>query len=163
VVVGVDGSVASRAALTAAVEEAERLDGVVEIVTTYQVVDHWTDLGSVVVPAVEQLREEAERPVREMVEALRADRPGTAGPDISIEVLEGTAGDALTRRSREADLLVVGSRGRGAFRALLLGSVALHCAMHASCPVLVVRPGSDRATAAARSDAGRSEPAMSGS
>jgi nucleotide-binding universal stress UspA family protein len=46
----------------------------------------------------------------------------------------------LTQRSEGADLLVVGSRGRGAVRSALLGSVALHCAVHASCPVLVVRP-----------------------
>ena len=46
----------------------------------------------------------------------------------------------LTRRSEDADRLVVGSRGRGAVGSALLGAVALHCGGHASCPVLVVRP-----------------------
>jgi nucleotide-binding universal stress UspA family protein len=62
----------------------------------------------------------------------------------------------LLQRARSADLLVVGSRGRGAFRGLLLGSVALHCAMHAPCPVLVVHPQVSRSDAAAS----RAEPAM---
>ena len=52
----------------------------------------------------------------------------------------------LTERSEDADLLVVGSRGRGAVRSALLGSVALHCAVHAPCPVMVVHPVGSRTT-----------------
>ena len=46
----------------------------------------------------------------------------------------------LLERSRGAVLLVVGSRGRGAWRSTVLGSVALHCVTHAACPVVVVHP-----------------------
>jgi nucleotide-binding universal stress UspA family protein len=54
-------------------------------------------------------------------------------------VLEGEAAEMLVARSEQADLLVVGSRGRGGFRGLLLGSVSQYCVTHAHCPVLVVR------------------------
>lgn len=153
IVVGVDGSAGARVALAAAVEEAVRVEGVVEVVTTYQVTDHWTDLASVVVPPVEEIREQAAAQAAELVDAVRQARSGSM-PEIGIDVLEGPPGEVLTRQGRGADLLVVGSSGRGAFRALLLGSVALHCAMHAPCPVMVVRPSGDREHEA------RSEPAM---
>lgn len=143
VVVGVDGSVGSRQAVLAAVEEAARIGGSVEAVSSYQPTDHWTDLASVVVPSVEEIRARLGDAAREQVDAAlrEASERGIAhAPEVRIEVVEGPPGDVLTRRARGADLLVVGSRGRGAFRAVLLGSVALHCVMHASCPVMVVRP-----------------------
>ena len=46
----------------------------------------------------------------------------------------------LVEASEGADLLVLGHRGRGAVRSALLGSVGLHCVLHATCPVTVVRP-----------------------
>jgi nucleotide-binding universal stress UspA family protein len=157
VVVGVDGSTASRVALAAAMDEAARRDGVVEVVASYQVTDYWTDLSSVVVPSEQEVRERVEGQAREIVDAVRAERGVADAPLVRIDVHEGPAGEVLTRQARGADLLVVGSRGRGAFRALLLGSIALHCAMHAQCPVMVVRPVGERAAA------GHSEPAMAGS
>jgi nucleotide-binding universal stress UspA family protein len=50
----------------------------------------------------------------------------------------------LTGEAADADLLVVGSRGLGGFRGLLLGSVSHQCAQHAGCPVLVVPQRSGR-------------------
>jgi nucleotide-binding universal stress UspA family protein len=71
----------------------------------------------------------------------RTRMPG--GPTSRVEAVEGPAGDVLVRAAEGAELLVVGGRGRGALRGMLLGSVALHCVLHAPCPVLVLRP-SDR-------------------
>jgi nucleotide-binding universal stress UspA family protein len=55
-------------------------------------------------------------------------------------VTEGSPARTLLDEARGADLLVVGSRGRGGFAGLLLGSVSQHCVHHAPCPVVVVRP-----------------------
>jgi len=56
---------------------------------------------------------------------------------------------ALLDASREADLLVVGSRGHAGFKHALLGSTAHQCARHAECPVVITRPGADEEGAAA--------------
>ncbi len=67
-------------------------------------------------------------------EAFGTDRPrGT-----NLLVREGNAARVLIEASGEAQLLVVGSRGRGGFAGLRLGSVSAHCAEHAKCPVLVI-------------------------
>jgi nucleotide-binding universal stress UspA family protein len=57
-----------------------------------------------------------------------------------VRVVAGGAADSLLNAAEGADLLVVGSRGRGAFRSMLLGSVSLACALHSPSPVTVVRP-----------------------
>lgn len=59
--------------------------------------------------------------------------------EVRTEVRYGTPASVLLHAARGATLLVVGSRGRGGFAGLLLGSVAQHCAQHAECPVVVVR------------------------
>jgi nucleotide-binding universal stress UspA family protein len=141
VVVGADGSAGSRAAVAAAIDEAVRSGGEVEVVAAYVTTDHWTDLASMVVPTVEQIRDDLLHRTEELVERVLAERAdGGAVPTIRTHVVEGAAGEVLVAHARGADLLVVGSRGRGAIRGLLLGSVALHCAMHAPGPVMVVHP-----------------------
>jgi nucleotide-binding universal stress UspA family protein len=64
-----------------------------------------------------------------------------AGSDVKISTIvrEGNAAEALIDAAVHADLLVVGSRGRGGFAGALLGSVSQHCVLHAPCPVLVIR------------------------
>jgi nucleotide-binding universal stress UspA family protein len=58
---------------------------------------------------------------------------------VETEVVYGHPVEVLVNESGRADLLVVGHRGHGAFREMLVGSVSLHCVTHASCPVVVVR------------------------
>jgi nucleotide-binding universal stress UspA family protein len=63
------------------------------------------------------------------------------GMDVDQQIGYGHPAEVLVEASREADLLVVGSRGHGAFSGMLVGSVSIHCVTHAHCPVVVVRPG----------------------
>jgi nucleotide-binding universal stress UspA family protein len=152
VVVGIDGSENARAALAAAIDEAVRMGAEVEAVASYVPADYWTELDTIVVPSHEQIVESLQQQTRAMVDEVLAERsaPGdSAVPAVRAEVFQGTAADVLVHRAASADLLVVGSRGRGTFRGLLLGSVALHCAMHAPCPVMVVHPSRSRSTAGA--------------
>ena len=145
VVVGFDGSPTARSALAAAVEEAARTGADLRVVATYVLTDYWVDLSSVVVPSREEVRDDLRARVDEAVDAVLADRPTDAAvPRVDVDVVEGAASDVLVDRARDATLLVVGGRGRGALRGLLVGSVALHCVMHAPCPVLVVHPAARR-------------------
>ena len=60
------------------------------------------------------------------------------GVEIAQSIVDGGAAHILVEAAREADILVVGSRGHGGFAGLLLGSVGQQCAQHAHCPVVIV-------------------------
>jgi nucleotide-binding universal stress UspA family protein len=64
---------------------------------------------------------------------------GAAGLDVEEEIAYGHPAQVLIEQSADADLLVVGSRGHGAFTRLMIGSVSIHCVTHSHCPVVVVR------------------------
>jgi nucleotide-binding universal stress UspA family protein len=141
VVVGVDGSTESRAALVAALQEADRTGAEVEVVAAYFPTDYWTDATLVLAQSVEAIRADLERRVDELVSEVVAERTAAGRASrVRTTIQEGPAADVLLQRAQNAQLLVVGSRGRGAIRGLLLGSVALQCAMHAPGPVMLVHP-----------------------
>jgi nucleotide-binding universal stress UspA family protein len=138
VVVGVDGSERSAAALSAAVTEAGP-EGSVTAVRAQGVTDLWSDQYVIAPPTQQQRHEDALRRLEATLGELLAGTTGDS-PTVQPLALSGAAGEVLVGLAADADLLVVASRGRGEFRGLLLGSVALHCVVHAPCPVLVVRP-----------------------
>jgi nucleotide-binding universal stress UspA family protein len=131
VVVGVDGSSSSRRALGWAAEEA-RLRGVQlrAIHAAEMPPPGWPGLDGLAGVA-------AENGLAVLNQAI-ADELGTTAI-VAREVARGTPADALLRAAEDAELLVVGSRGRGGFAGLLLGSVSHQCAHHSPCPVVVVR------------------------
>lgn len=138
VLVGVDGSPQSGAALTYAVAEATRRGARLRVVSTYfpeYSVHGRTEPLSASEPAIEV---DVEAQARRMVEeALAGD---VEAPPVDIVVAAGPAAGVLIDMSREVDVLVVGHRGRGGFASMVLGSVSLHTVLHAHCPVIVVRP-----------------------
>jgi nucleotide-binding universal stress UspA family protein len=84
-----------------------------------------------------------------VLERLRADVAGSSlrdGVDVSCHVVHGSAGRRLVEASKGARMLVVGSRGAGGFRDLLLGSTADQVVGHAACPVVVVPVTSETET-----------------
>src|SRR5699024_7884520 len=87
-----------------------------------------------------EFEEAARKNLNDTVDEISEHEPerGSPPPWITREVLHGHAAPVLTETSREASLLVVGSRGHGSFYGVLLGSVSQRCAVHASCPVLIV-------------------------
>jgi nucleotide-binding universal stress UspA family protein len=135
VVVGADGSAPSRAAVEWAAGQAEVTGARLEALTCWQ----WPATFGFPVPLPSDYDPagEAARVAEEAVAPARAAHPGL---DIRTSVLEGPAARVLVDASSRAQLLVVGSRGHGAFTGVLVGSVSEHCVAHAHCPVVVVRP-----------------------
>jgi nucleotide-binding universal stress UspA family protein len=143
--VGVDGSEPARRALRWALREAELRAGGLHAVSAFQAPLLGTGefpwsiapLPSYVEMEVDELRRAARERLTEAVRDAAADE----GVDVPTQlfVVESPAAPALLDASRDADLLVVGSRGRGGFTGLLLGSVSRHCSEHAACPVVIVR------------------------
>lgn len=132
VVVGLDDSDAAQAVLTHAVDLAVELDAEVEAVIAVQPPVYWSEFD-VVVPLADA-QERALARARDQVAQV------PAGRRVSVLAAEGPAGAVLAERSAGAALLVVGSRSRSRLPGMLLGSVALHCVVHAQCPVMVVHP-----------------------
>lgn len=134
VLVGIDGSPGGDAALDWAAAEASRTGALLEIHTAYGTG------GFLVTPKHVQ---SSMRGILE--EAMR--RAGKVAPGLdTVGVFhEGSPANALVEASEGAELLVVGSRGLGGFAGLMLGSVGLQCAVHARCPVVIVRPAAETA------------------
>ncbi|MGY1744184.1 universal stress protein [Blastococcus sp. SYSU D00695] len=145
VVVGVDGSPGARAALVWALGAAARAGATLELVSAYPVDLYWADPYLVDPRRLDDLRADTESLARELLDEVRADpavtaSPGAAEVPAEVTVCAGAPAEHLLAAARGAALLVVGSRGRGGVRSTLLGSVALHCAAAAPCPVVVVHP-----------------------
>lgn len=143
VVVGVDGSASSLDAVACAAREAEYREATLRVVHVLDRPAAHLPLDAVLPQAVrDHLREAADRLVDEAVVRAR-----TLAPDADVlgRVVPGEPLSVLEAESRTAELVVVGSRGLGGFRGLLLGSTATGLAAHGRCPVLVVREQADPA------------------
>ncbi|MCU4186894.1 universal stress protein [Acidiferrimicrobium sp. IK] len=131
VVVGVDGSEPSKEALRWAAEQARLVGARLRVVLSWELpsVAYMAPL-----PAGLDFDKDAHRVLDEEIAGVLGQ------PDVDIEkvVAEGHPAPVLLELSKDADLLVVGSRGHGEFAGMLLGSVSEHCVSHATCPVVVV-------------------------
>jgi nucleotide-binding universal stress UspA family protein len=139
IVVGVDGSVPSKAALVWAVQQSRLTGAAVEAVIAWE----FPATYGYPAPVSDVNWEELARQV--ISEAIAEVRSSAGQVEIRCKVMEGNAAQVLLGESAGAELLVVGSRGHGGFVEALLGSVGQHCVHHATCPVVVNRdshPGS---------------------
>ncbi|MGY1710759.1 universal stress protein [Geodermatophilus sp. SYSU D00758] len=137
VVVGVDGSAGARAALRFAAEDAVRRGVPLEAVAAYRPPEAWMDFYAIGEYEPDRARVAAEEQAHRNVAEVLGEMAGPA-PEVRVMAVQGAAADVLVDASTGADLLVVGSRGHGGFSSVLLGSVGMHCVLHASCPVTVV-------------------------
>ena len=138
IVVGVDGSVASDAALRFAAAEA-RIHGCRLVATHAWYLPVLVSSAYAVAPPIDphEVEVAAKEELTRALDRVLGPEPGL-DLQVDSEVLHGQAAEALLERAIGARLLVVGSRGRGGFAGLLLGSVSQQCAIHAPCPVVVV-------------------------
>lgn len=145
IVVGVDGSAHAQRALAWAVEEARYRDARIDAVLAWRSPVYYPgiEFGVLLAPTWEEVEAEARKTLRRALDQLPA--------DVEVEpiVVAWPAARALLEAAKGADLLVVGSRGRGGFTGLLLGSTSHQVVSHAPCPVVVVagpaagEPGSE--------------------
>ena len=141
VVVGVDGSAESVRALAWAARYATAAGARVQALLAW----HYPDVAGrpPVGAAPEPVRQQTESRERAILdEAITEVQGGQPGPEVEPRVGYGHPAQVLIEASKEADLLVVGSHGHGAFTGMLVGSVSIHCVTGAFCPVVGVR-GSD--------------------
>lgn len=139
VVVGVDGSDVSAAAIRFAFQEAERRRvGITAVHAAMRTRQH----PSLQVPAdiVEQVDQQL------FAAAMESERVLVPGIDVETKLVHSHPAQALIDEADGAELIVVGSRGRGGFTGMLLGSVSQAVLHHAPCPVAVVHPYRTRAT-----------------
>ena len=133
IVVGVDGSEPSLKALRWAAQQARLTGATLRVLTTWEVA---TGTGWVPTFPVDYDPQAVARQALDeaITEALGAD------PDVAVErvVKEGHAAPVLLAAAKDADLLVVGSHGHGAFTGMLIGSVSEHLVRHAPCAIVVV-------------------------
>jgi nucleotide-binding universal stress UspA family protein len=133
IVVGVDGSVPSKAALAWAISQAKLTGAVVEAVTAWEFPATYGYMAPMTDVSWEDLA------VQVSDDALAGASPTAGQVKITRKVSEGNAARVLLEEAAGASLLVVGSRGHGGFAEALLGSVGQHCVHHATCPVVVIR------------------------
>jgi nucleotide-binding universal stress UspA family protein len=135
VVVGVDGSPGSDHALLEAAADARRRHA------TLRIVHVWSYLDQPVESFDPSFGREAAEAL--LAESVRSAGGALAGLDVEAREVCDLAARGLLDAARDADLVVVGARGLGGFRGLLLGSVSQQVAQHARCPVLIVPAPTD--------------------
>jgi nucleotide-binding universal stress UspA family protein len=136
VVVGIDGSPEAETALRFAADEAAKRGLPLRIVCAWEA-PAGTYIGEAFAPTADGIVE-AEHHADDVLRAALERLAGGAAIETEALAVEGSPAKVLIEQSRDAALLVVGSRGRGAAAGLLLGSVSQKLTQHAPCPLAVV-------------------------
>ncbi|MHA6783113.1 universal stress protein [Pseudonocardia saturnea] len=144
IVIGLDDSEGGRAALRFALHDAVRRGARLDVVAAFRIpgTRNAFEARPPAEPSIAEITGAVRALVSGMVEEVVAELdPSVVPPPVSVLAVGGSAGEVLVHTARNADLLVVGSRGHGRVAGAVLGSVSLHCMLHATCPVTVVQPG----------------------
>jgi nucleotide-binding universal stress UspA family protein len=137
IVVGIDSTKPSAAALDWAIKEAQLRGSTLDIVVSWDYPLMATAEPMMVpVPDRDTLVHSAEATADRMLADAGLE---TSGVSYTVHTPEGRPGEELVAMAADADLLVVGSHGSGPLKELILGSVSSYCAHHSTCPVVLVR------------------------
>ena len=139
IIVGVDGSGHSQRALAWAMHEAAIRHVPLTVLTVQEAVQGY--YGEMAVYADDPVRtEDARAAAQAETDKVLAGRDGPRPESVTVKAVHGFIVGELINAAKDADILVVGSRGAGGFTRLMMGSVAGQVAQHAYCPVLLIPP-----------------------
>ncbi|MBO0815034.1 MAG: universal stress protein [Actinobacteria bacterium] len=138
ITVGIDGSSHSARALEWALKEAAIKHTRLTVLTVHSVpMSGWTG-HPIVLPVDTDDQEAARQAAEEMTVKAIAQLGEAQPPSVTVRAVTGYPAEELINASKDADVLVVGSRGAGGFARLIMGSVSSQVVHHAHCPVVVI-------------------------
>lgn len=138
IIVGIDGSAHSRRALEWAINEAAIRHTPLTVLTVQQALTGYWGVP-VVYPGDADLTEHARKVAQEETDAALDKLPAdTRPPEVTVLAITGIPAEEILGVASDADMIVVGSRGAGGFKKLLMGSVSTTVTHHAPCPVVVI-------------------------
>ena len=142
IIVGIDGSDHSEYALKWAMKEAAIRHAPLTVIIVHPVIAGFSG-RAVAYPTDDALVDKARETAREEVDKTLAGLGGPGPETVTVQGVSGFPAEVLITAGRDADMIVVGSRGSGGFKRLLLGSVSSQVTQHAQSPVVGI-PSGDR-------------------
>ena len=139
IIVGIDGSHNSQRALDVAIAEAALRHAPLTVIAVHQVMAGYSGHG-VAFPGDDALADKAREAAQAEVDGVLANVGDSRPSSVTVRGVSGLPAEALLDAAKDADLIVVGSRGAGGFSRLLMGSVSYQVAHHSHVPVLIVPP-----------------------
>ena len=139
IIVGVDGSGHSQRALKFAMKEAVIRQMPLTVLTVHEAVRGYYS-GAAIYPDDPIRTEEARSAAQAETDKVLAGLDGPHPESVTVKAVHGFPVEELINAGRDADMLVLGSRGAGGFTRLMMGSTADQVSRHAHCPVLIVPP-----------------------
>ena len=143
IVVGIDGSTNSGRALEWAVQEAAVRQVPLRVITVFRrAISHW-GAGAITDPQDSAVLVQARQAAQDATDKALANAGDARPTSVTVQAFGGVPAEELVNASKDADMIVVGSRGAGGFARLLLGSVGSQVVHHAHCPIVIV-PAEER-------------------
>lgn len=139
IIVGIDGSGHSQRALEWAMNEAALRHVPLTVITVHEVAVGYSR-SAVSYPEDHALADRARGLAQDEADKVLAGLAGPRPESVTVEAISGVPAEELITSSRNADLIVLASRGAGGFARLLVGSTSSEVACHAHCPVVIIPP-----------------------